>query len=124
MGRPSLAPLALAVGVATAAVVGPSVVAPDSVPQAFASAEDFQNSRSSTASVMVRILERDGDVINRIVGPDSGVYSGADDMTSYYIPKGVCASVNRGGVNIGTFCNGVRKGVASGERIHVYAWRM
>lgn len=115
---------ALAVGAAAALTVGPAVVSPDTAPQAAASYEIVENSRSSTASIMVRILERDGDVINRIVGPNSGVNAGADDITSYYIPLGTCASINRGGVNIGTKCNGVRIGVASGERIHVYAWRM
>ncbi len=121
--RTTLAGIGVAAA-ATGVVVGPAVVSPDTAPQALAVGEIVENSRSSTTSIMVRILEKDGDIINRIVGPNSGVNAGTDDITSYYIPRGTCASINRGGVNIGTFCDGVRKGVASGERIHAYAWRM
>lgn len=106
----------------TGAVAAPSIVAEH--PAAVAAGETVENSRSSESSISVRILQRNGVVINRIVGPDNGVAAGADDITSYLIPKKVCGSVNRGGVNIGTFAGPKRTGVAHGERIHVLAWPM
>jgi hypothetical protein len=112
---------ALAVSAALAVVVGPSVASPETAPQASASFEDVQNSKSSTRNISVRIVDG-GTVFDRIVAPNSGVNAGNDRISSYYIPSGTCASINRGGVNIGVKRGPVRTNMAMAERIHAYAY--
>jgi hypothetical protein len=101
----------------------PSVATPQLSSQASASSENVVNEKASKRNITIRIWERGSTkYFDMIVGPDVGVYAGPDRISSYYIPRGVCASVKRGGVPVGTKHGPDRVGLAQGERISVLTW--
>ena len=110
----TLVPAALAAGLF---VAGPAIATPDNAPQASASYEDVRNSKNSTRNLSVRIQQRNGVVVDRIVSPGTAVNAGRDRISSYYIHNGTCASIYRGGVHAGFKVGPDRVGLAQGERI-------
>jgi hypothetical protein len=105
-------------------LVAPSVVSPETSPQAQAAYESVDNHWRSTVSISVRIYDN-GVTSDYNVAPNSGVAAGNDRLVSWYLRSYSCADVQSDGGfrTVRTYGTGQRFNIPLGDNLLIRTWR-